>query len=75
MSTIMFLDPEIAAVGLNETMAQRDGIAYRAAVYDYSLVSRAIAMGATNGWCVAYILLFRSTLTFILSFFLASNCW
>jgi dihydrolipoamide dehydrogenase len=49
VSSIMFLDPEIAAVGLNETMAQRAGIAYRAAVYDFAMVSRAIAMRNTQG--------------------------
>lgn len=51
VSSIMFLDPEIAAVGFNETMAQRAGIAYRAAVYDFALVSRALAMRNTQG-CV-----------------------
>jgi dihydrolipoamide dehydrogenase len=51
VSSIMFLDPEIAAVGLNETMAQRQGIGYRAAVYDFALVGRAIAMRHTEG-CV-----------------------
>ena len=50
LSTIMFLDPEVAAVGMNELEAQRSRIPYRVAVYDYSVVSRAIAMRATEGF-------------------------
>lgn len=50
LSTIMFLDPEVAAVGLNETQAQKEKIPYRVARYDYSLVNRAIAMRDTEGF-------------------------
>jgi dihydrolipoamide dehydrogenase len=50
LSTIMFLDPEVAAVGLNEQSAQKQRIPYRVAVYDYALVNRAVAMHATDGF-------------------------
>jgi dihydrolipoamide dehydrogenase len=50
LSTIMFLDPEVAAIGLNEQEAQRRRIPYRVAVYNYALVNRAIAMRATEGF-------------------------
>ncbi|MEX1364191.1 MAG: NAD(P)/FAD-dependent oxidoreductase [Nannocystaceae bacterium] len=50
LSTIMFLDPEVAAIGLNEQQAQRERIPYRVASYHYSLVSRPIAMRATDGF-------------------------
>lgn len=50
LSTIMFLAPEVAAIGLNEQDAQARRIPYRVAVYDYSLVNRAIAMRATEGF-------------------------
>ena len=48
--TIMFLDPEVAGVGLNEQQAQARRVPYRVAVYDYSLVNRAIAMRAASGF-------------------------
>jgi dihydrolipoamide dehydrogenase len=50
ISTILFLDPEVAAVGLNETQAQKARIPYRVAVYGFGLVNRAIAMRATSGF-------------------------
>jgi dihydrolipoamide dehydrogenase len=50
MPTIMFLDPEVAAIGINEQDAQRKRIPYRVAVYDYDLVNRPIAMRATEGF-------------------------
>ena len=50
LSTIMFLDPEVAAIGLNEQQAQERRISYWVAVYGYSLVNRAIAMRATGGF-------------------------
>lgn len=50
LSTIMFLDPEVATVGLNEQEAQKRRIPYRVAVYNYSLVNRPIAMRATEGF-------------------------
>jgi dihydrolipoamide dehydrogenase len=50
LSTIMFLDPEVAAIGLNEQEAQKRRLPYRVAVYNYALVNRAIAMRATEGF-------------------------
>jgi dihydrolipoamide dehydrogenase len=50
LSTIMFLDPEVAAIGLNEQQAQKERIPYRVACYDYSLLNRAIAMRAPEGF-------------------------
>ena len=50
LSTIMFLRPEVAAIGLNESQAQRAQIPYRVAVYHYELVSRAVAMQAKEGF-------------------------
>jgi dihydrolipoamide dehydrogenase len=50
LSTIMFLDPEVAAIGINELTAQERRIPYRVAVYGYGLVNRAIAMRATDGF-------------------------
>ena len=50
LATIMFLKPEVAAIGLNEQTAQRERIPYRVGVYDYSLVNRAIAMRNTEGF-------------------------
>lgn len=50
ISTIMFLDPEVASIGLNEQQAQEKKIPYRVARYNYSLVSRPIAMRATEGF-------------------------
>lgn len=50
ISTIMFLDPEVASIGLNEQKAQEKKIPYRVARYNYSLVSRPIAMRATDGF-------------------------
>jgi dihydrolipoamide dehydrogenase len=50
LSTIMFLAPEVAAIGINEQTAQQRRIPYRVGVYDYSLVNRAIAMRNTEGF-------------------------
>ncbi|PRQ02811.1 Dihydrolipoyl dehydrogenase [Enhygromyxa salina] len=50
LATIMFLAPEVAAIGLNEQTAQQRRIPYRVGVYDYSLVNRAIAMRNTEGF-------------------------
>jgi len=50
VSTIMFLDPEVASVGLNEQDCRRRGIAYRVARIDYSCLARAIAMRRTQGF-------------------------
>ena len=50
LSTIMFLRPEVAAVGMNEQQAQADQVPYRMALYDMALVNRTVAMGATDGF-------------------------
>jgi dihydrolipoamide dehydrogenase len=50
ISTIMFLNPEVASVGLNETQAKKRKIPYRMAVMDYRYINRAIAMGKTGGF-------------------------
>lgn len=50
VSTIMFLDPEVAGVGLNEQSCRQQGIPYRVARIDYSCLARAIAMRRTNGF-------------------------
>ena len=50
ISSIMFLDPEVATVGLNEQQAQALGIDYRVVKMDYSCIARAIAMRKTNGF-------------------------
>jgi dihydrolipoamide dehydrogenase len=49
LSTIMFLDPEIACVGLNEIEARKRGIRYRVGVVANRLVSRNVAMRETRG--------------------------
>jgi len=49
-STIMFLDPEVAGVGLNEQECVRQGIAHRVARIDYACIARAIAMRRTRGF-------------------------
>eukprot|EP00796_Vickermania_ingenoplastis_P000452 gene452-235_t len=50
LSTIMFLDQEVAAVGLNEMQCRANNIAYKMAKYGYEFVGRALAMGNTNGF-------------------------
>ncbi len=50
MSTIMFFNPEISAIGLNEKACQEQKIAYRVVIYKNSLISRAIAMRETGGF-------------------------
>ncbi|MFT7033832.1 MAG: dihydrolipoamide dehydrogenase [Cyclobacteriaceae bacterium] len=50
ISTIMFLAPEIAGVGLNETKAKELGINYKVVSMDYGCISRAIAMRNTQGF-------------------------
>lgn len=44
LSWIMFLRPEVAGVGLNETQARQQGYAYRVVRYNYDLTARGIAM-------------------------------
>ena len=50
LSAIMFLRPEVASVGLNETKAKQLKIPYRVGVLDNKLVSRNVAMRSTNGF-------------------------
>lgn len=50
VSTIMFLDPEVAGVGLNEQTCRKQGIPYKLARIDYSCLARAIAMRRTTGF-------------------------
>jgi dihydrolipoamide dehydrogenase len=50
ISTIMFLNPEVAAVGMGEQEAIQKGIAVKVAKVDYSCIARAIAMRRTNGF-------------------------
>lgn len=50
ISTIMFLNPEVAAVGINEQQAAQQKIPIRVSKVDYSTIARAIAMRKTNGF-------------------------
>jgi len=50
MSTIMFFNPEISAIGLNEKECKEQKIAYKVVFYKHALVSRAIAMRDTGGF-------------------------
>ena len=45
-----FIDPEVARVGLNETEARAQGIAYEVTRYDVGDLDRAIADGAAHGF-------------------------
>jgi dihydrolipoamide dehydrogenase len=50
ISTIMFLSPEVAGVGLNEIQAKEKGIDYKVVTLDYSCIPRAIAKRNTQGF-------------------------
>ncbi len=50
MSTIMFFNPEISAIGLNEKECQKQNIPYKVVFYKHALISRAIAMRETSGF-------------------------
>lgn len=50
ISTIMFLNPETAGVGMNEQDARKQGISYKVVSIDYGLIPRALAMGSTKGF-------------------------
>src|SRR5690606_8771926 len=50
ISTIMFLNPEVAGVGLNEISARERGIDYKVVTLDYSCIPRAIAKRNTQGF-------------------------
>lgn len=45
-----FIDPEVARVGLNETQAKAQGMAFEVTRFDLEELDRAIADGATTGW-------------------------
>lgn len=48
--TIMFLDPEVAAVGLNEQQCIEKGLSIKVVKLHYSCIARAIAMRKTEGF-------------------------
>ena len=50
ISTIMFLNPEVAGVGLNEISAREKGIDYKVVTLDYGVIPRAIAKRNTQGF-------------------------
>jgi dihydrolipoamide dehydrogenase len=50
ISTIMFLSPEVASVGLNENQAKEKGLDYKVVTLEYNTISRAIAMRNTQGF-------------------------
>ncbi|MCA6073559.1 dihydrolipoyl dehydrogenase family protein [Fulvivirga sedimenti] len=50
ISTIMFLHPEVAGVGMNELRAQARGLNYRVVTLDYSVIPRAMAKRNTEGF-------------------------
>ncbi len=50
ISTIMFLDPEVAGVGLNEIQAKQKKIDFKIACVTYKFIPRAIANRDTRGF-------------------------
>ena len=50
ISTIMFLNPEVAGVGMNEIQAQESGLDYKVVTLEYSTIPRAIAKRNTQGF-------------------------
>ncbi|MGE0567873.1 MAG: NAD(P)/FAD-dependent oxidoreductase [Bacteroidia bacterium] len=50
ISTIMFLNPEVAAVGINEQECRAKGIPHKVVKLDFATNARAIAMRKTNGF-------------------------
>ncbi|MBV6647726.1 MAG: NAD(P)/FAD-dependent oxidoreductase, partial [Cyclobacteriaceae bacterium] len=50
ISTIMFLSPEVAGVGMNEQQAQAAKLDYKVVSLDYGCIPRAIAMRNTQGF-------------------------
>lgn len=50
MSTIMFLNPEVASVGLGELQAKERGISHRVASIANHLITRNVAMRNTRGF-------------------------
>ena len=50
VSTIMFLRPEVASVGMNEKQCIEKGLSIKVVKIDYSCIARAIAMRSTQGF-------------------------
>lgn len=50
ISTIMFLDPEVAGVGMNEIQAHAAGLDFQTVSLNYETIPRAIAMRNTEGF-------------------------
>jgi len=50
ISTIMFLNPEVAGVGLNQKQAEAKGIDYKMAIVDYACIPRAVSKRNTQGF-------------------------
>jgi dihydrolipoamide dehydrogenase len=50
ISTIMFVHPEVAAVGMNEKQCREKNIPVKVVKIDYSIIARAIAMRKTQGF-------------------------
>ena len=50
ISTIMFLNPEVASVGMSEQDCNKKGIAHKVVKLHFSTNARAIAMRKTNGF-------------------------
>lgn len=50
ISTIMFLRPEVAGVGMNEIQAKAAGLNYKVVSLDYGCIPRATAMRNTEGF-------------------------
>jgi len=50
ISTIMFLNPEVASVGMSEQDCNKKGLAHKVVKLDYSTNARAIAMRKTKGF-------------------------
>jgi pyruvate/2-oxoglutarate dehydrogenase complex dihydrolipoamide dehydrogenase (E3) component len=51
----MFIDPQLATVGLNETEAAKRGVAYKVAKMPMTYVARAIEMSETRGFMKAIV--------------------
>jgi len=51
----MFIDPQLATVGINETEAQKRGLDYRVAKLPMSGVARALEMSETRGFMKAIV--------------------
>ncbi|MEI6523127.1 MAG: NAD(P)/FAD-dependent oxidoreductase [Bacteroidota bacterium] len=50
LCTIMFLNPEVAVVGMSEQEAVQKGISVKVAKIDFSCIARAVAMRKTKGF-------------------------